>query len=130
LPKNNLRKLSPGGEGSPFPATIHAVPLLHHLLKPKQMIEEIIVNADDLRELVREVQALKEEIKLQREGEEKLKAYSIQQTAELLNLHYTSVRKLILTKKLFAKYMHGNTGKCSVPAWAIKEYLQKKSEKR
>jgi hypothetical protein len=91
-------------------------------------MEEIaIVKVSELNELMQEIKSVKKEIKDFKESEENLKAYSIQQAADLLNLHYGSVRKLILQKKLFAKYLDGDSGKCSVPAWAIKEYLKNES---
>jgi len=89
----------------------------------------VIVKVSELNGLFDEIKSVKKEIKEMRESEENLKAYSIQQAADLMNLHYTTVRKLILQKKLHAKYLDGDTGKCSIPAWAIKEYLQKQNEK-
>ena len=94
-------------------------------------MEEIaIVKISELIELLDEIKGIKKEIRELRDNEESLKAYSIQQTADLMNLHYTTVRKLILTKKLHAKYLEGNSGKCSIPAWAIKEYFQKQNERK
>ena len=89
----------------------------------------VIVKVSELNGLLNEIKSVKENIKQLMEQEENLKAYSIHQAAELLNLHYTTVRKLILQKKLFAKYLDGDSGKCSIPSWAIKEYLQNHSEK-
>jgi hypothetical protein len=88
-----------------------------------------LIKTSELNELLSEIKAVKEEVKQLRESEEMLKAYSIQQAADLLNLHYTSVRKLILQGKLFAKPLDGDSGKRSVPAWAIREYLKDNSKK-
>ena len=89
----------------------------------------ILVKATDLTELLNEIKSVKQEIQLLRDREEELKAYSIQQAADLLNLHYNSVRKLVVRKKLFAKYLDGENGKCTIPAWAIREYLNKEKSK-
>jgi len=101
-------------------------------LNQKHMEGIVIVKVSELNGLLNEIKAVKDEtktikddVKAMRESEEKLKAYSIQKAADLLSLHYTTVRKLILQKKLFAKYLDGDSGKCSVPAWAIKDYLEK-----
>ena len=89
-----------------------------------------IVKVSELNGLLDEIKDVKKELRELRDSEENLKAYTIQQTADLLNLHYNSVRKLILQKKIFVKYLDGNNGKCSIPAWALKEYLQKQNEKK
>jgi len=85
-----------------------------------------IVKVSDLTNLFDQLSLMRSEITQLKESEEQLKAFSIQQTANLLSLHYNSVRKLILKGKLFAKYLDGDTGKCIVPMWAIKEYLHEK----
>ena len=87
-----------------------------------------LVKISELTGLLDEIKSIKQEMKTFCEREENLKAYSIQQAADLLNLHYSSVRKLILQKKLYAKYLDGDHGKCSIPAWAITNYLKKESE--
>jgi hypothetical protein len=92
------------------------------------MEETTNVKLSDLTNLIKEFSHLRTEIKQLRESEEQLKAFSIQQTAKMLNLHYNSVRKLIIRHKLFAKYLDGDTGKCIVPLWAIKEYLEIKEQ--
>jgi len=84
------------------------------------------VKISDLRELFNQLSAVRSEIKQLKESEDEAKAYTIQQTADLLNLHYCSVRKLIIKGKLFAKYLDGVTGKCIIPLWAIKAYLKSK----
>lgn len=86
------------------------------------------VKVSDLTNLFDQFSFLRSEIKQLKESEEQLKAFSIQQTAKMLNLHYNSVRKLIISHKLFAKYLDGDTGKCIVPMWAIKEYLEVKEK--
>jgi hypothetical protein len=85
-----------------------------------------VVKTSDLTEILNQLSCLRTEVKQLKESEEQIKAYSIQQTAEILNLHYNSVRKLILKGKLFAKYLDGESGKCIVPLWAIKKYLELK----
>jgi hypothetical protein len=89
-----------------------------------------LIKTSELTELLNEIKSVKEEVKRLREQEENLKAYSIQQTADLLSLHYNSVRKLVLSRKLFAKFLEGESGKCTIPAWAIKEYLHKQEERK
>ena len=89
----------------------------------------VIIKTSELSELLGEIKSVREEVKQLREQEESLKAYSIQQTADLLNLHYNSVRKLVLSRKLFAKFLEGERGKCTIPAYAIKEYLHKQEER-
>lgn len=86
------------------------------------------VKVSDLTNFFDQLFQLRSEIKQLRESEEQIKAFSIQQTAKMLNLHYNSVRKLILKGKLFAKYLDGDSGKCIVPMWAIKEYLEVKEK--
>jgi hypothetical protein len=85
-----------------------------------------VVKTSDLTEILNQLSCLRTEVKQLKESEEQTKAYSIQQTAEILNLHYNSVRKLIIKGKLFAKYLDGESGKCIVPLWAIKNYLELK----
>lgn len=84
------------------------------------------VKVSDLSELFNQISELRAELKKLKEGEEQAKAYTIQQTADLLNVHYCTVRKLIIKGKLFAKFIDGVTGKCIVPLTAIKAYLQSK----
>ncbi len=88
------------------------------------------VKVSDLTNFFDQISLLRSDIKQLRENEEQIKAFSIQQTAEMLNLHYNSVRKLIIKGKLFAKYLEGETGKCIVPMWAIKEYLSTKEKSK
>ncbi len=83
-----------------------------------------VVKVSDLTNFFEQLFQLRSEIKQLRESEEQLKAFSIQQTAKMLNLHYNSVRKLIISQKLFALYLESGKGKCIVPFWAIKEYLE------
>ena len=87
-----------------------------------------VVKVSDLTNLFDQFSYLRSEIKQLRESEEQLKAFSIQQTSKMLNLHYNSVRKLIIKGKLFAKYLDGDSGKCIVPMWAIKNYLEIKEQ--
>ncbi len=86
------------------------------------------VKVSDLTSLFDQLSFLRTEVQQLKESEEQLKAFSIQQTAKMLSLHYNSVRKLIIKGKLFAKYLDGDTGKCIVPMWAIKNYLIEKEE--
>ena len=85
-----------------------------------------LVKVSDLTNFFNQLFQLRSEIKQLKESEEQIKAFSIQQTAKMLNLHYNSVRKLIINGKLFAKYLDGDSGKCIVPMWAIKNYLEVK----
>lgn len=87
----------------------------------------VLLKTSDLGEILLEIKAVKEELRQFREKEENLKAYTIQQAADLIGLHYNSVRKLILNKRLHSVYLDGESGKCSIPAWSIKEYLQNKT---
>jgi hypothetical protein len=87
-----------------------------------------VVRVSDLTELFNQLSALQVEIQKLKESEDDAKAYSIQQTADLLNLHYCSVRKLVIKGKIFAKYLEGDRGKCVIPLWAIKEYLRFKKD--
>lgn len=82
------------------------------------------VNISDLTKIMEELSLLRSEIKQLKESEEQTKAFSVQQTAEKLNLHYNSVRKLIAKGQLIAKYLEGESGKCIIPLWSIKQYLQ------
>lgn len=86
----------------------------------------VTVRVTDLTWLFEEISQLRTEIKELKENEESTKAYSIQQAADMLNLHYCSVRKLVVKGKLFAKYLHNDYGKSIIPLWAIKEYLKSK----
>lgn len=84
------------------------------------------VKVSDLKELFQEITALRFEIKQLQNNEDQAKAFSVQQTAEMLSLHYNSVRKLIIKQKLFAKFLDGDSGKTIIPLWSIKEYLKSK----
>lgn len=81
------------------------------------------VKVSDLTEIIRKLDVLESEIKRSRDIEEEAKAYTIGQAAKLLNLHYNSVRKLIVTGKLFAKYLNGDHGKTIIPLTAIRTFL-------
>jgi|GEM_PF-2165967 len=83
-----------------------------------------VVKVSDLTNIMEQLALLRSDIKQLKESEDELKAFSIQQTAKLLNLHYNSVRKLILKGKLIGKYLEGETGKCVIPLHSIKQYLQ------
>lgn len=83
-----------------------------------------MVKTSELTEILDQLSCLRSEIKQLKESAEQTRAYSIQQTAEILNLHYNTVRKLILNGKIFAKYIEGDSGKCIVPYLAIKKYLE------
>jgi excisionase family DNA binding protein len=88
----------------------------------------VTVRASDLTEIMKKLTILESELKLSRQLDEEVKAYSIDQAAELLNVSYNTVRKLIHTKKVFAKYLCGTYGKCIIPYRALKEYLQSKED--
>jgi hypothetical protein len=82
-----------------------------------------IVRVSDLTQIFQELSQLRKDIKQLKEGEEELKAYSIQQTADMLHLHYNSVRKLVMKGTLASAYLNGDRGKCVIPLWPIKAYL-------
>lgn len=84
------------------------------------------VKVSDLETLFSQNAQLLAEIKQLKEIEEEAKAYTIQQTADMLNVHHCTIRKFIREKKLFAKYIDGTTGKCMIPLWSIKAYLKSK----
>ena len=84
------------------------------------------VKISDLTELFNQLSLMRSEIKQLKESEEEAKAYTIQETADMLHLHYCSVRKLVIKGKLFSKYLDGITGKCIIPLWSIKAYLKSK----
>lgn len=84
------------------------------------------VKISDLTELFNQLSLLRSELKQLKESEDEAKAFTIQQTADKLNLHYCSVRKLVMKGKLFSKYLDGDSGKCIIPFWAIKAYLKSK----
>ncbi len=88
----------------------------------------VAVKISDLTEIIKKLTTLESELKLSRQLDEQAKAYSIDQAAELLNVSYNTVRKLIHTKKLFAKYLCGTYGKCIIPYSAIKSYLSSKED--
>lgn len=86
------------------------------------------VKISDLTELFNQLLAMRSEIKQLKEIEQEAKAYTIQQTADMLNVHYCTVRKLIIKGKLLAKYLDGVAGKCIIPLSSIKAYLQLKEK--
>jgi len=86
----------------------------------------ITVSVTEVKELFQQLSEIRNEIKQLKEKEEQIKAFSIQQVADLLSLHYNSVRKLISKKKLFAKFLDGESGKTIIPYWSVKEYLKSK----
>jgi hypothetical protein len=93
------------------------------------MEELSIVKVSDLVEIFNEIKSLRNELKQFKEQEEDNTAFSIEQVAKRLNLHYTSVRSLVIKKKIFAKYLNETHGKCIIPLWALKEYLAKEPKK-
>lgn len=84
------------------------------------------IKVSDLTELFRQLAEIRSEIKQLKERDEEVTAFSIQQAAEKLNLHYNSVRKLIIRRKLFSKFLDGDSGKAIIPFWSIKAYLRSK----
>ncbi|MDP1801194.1 MAG: hypothetical protein Q8L81_07580 [Bacteroidota bacterium] len=90
------------------------------------MEDVITVKVSDLTELFKQLSQIRAEIKQLKERDEEVKAFSIQQAATMLSLHYNSVRKLIIRKKLFAKFLDGESGKTIIPFWSIKSYLNSK----
>jgi hypothetical protein len=90
------------------------------------MDQLITVQKSELTELFKQLTEIRIELRKIKEKEDEGKAFSIQQTADMLNLHYNSVRKLVIQKKLFAKFLEGDSGKTIIPYWSIKEWLQSK----
>ncbi|MBA3683565.1 MAG: hypothetical protein H0W73_20725 [Bacteroidetes bacterium] len=86
----------------------------------------LAIKASDLTELFSQLSEIRKEIKLLKENEEEIKAYTIQKTADFLNVHHCTVRKLIIKGKLFAKFIEGSSGKTIIPYWSIKKYLNSK----
>jgi excisionase family DNA binding protein len=84
------------------------------------------VKISDLEAIHQSNLDLLNEIRQLKQIEEDAKAYTIKQAADLLNVHYCSVRKLVIKGKLFAKYLEGINGKCIIPLWSIKTYLKSK----
>lgn len=82
-----------------------------------------IIKTTELTALIQLVTDLKETVK-QLEEKEYLKAYSIQEIADNLGVDYGTVRKWIIQKKLHAIYVNGNKGRCVIPAWSVKAYLE------
>lgn len=93
-------------------------------------MELAVVKITDLKSFLSELKALKVEVKELRE-QENLKSYSVQETADKLGMSYNSVRKLIQENKLKVNYLNEKKekGKCTVPAWSIKQYLFEKQKK-
>jgi len=86
----------------------------------------ITIKASDLSRLFEEIALLRSEVKEVKEQEENTKAYTIQQTADLIQVCYNTVRKLIHKKELFAKYPGETYSKAIIPLWSIKAYLKSK----
>ena len=84
------------------------------------------VKVSDLENLFNLNNQLLSEIRQLRQIEDEAKAYSIQKTADMLDLHYTTVRNFVKKGLLFAKYVDGTHGKCIIPLWSIKAYLKSK----
>ena len=87
-----------------------------------------LVKVKDLTNIFKQLFSLQQEIANFKAREDELKAYTIEQTAKLLNLHYNSVRKLVMKGKLFAKHLNGDSGKCIIPLTSIKDYLRSKED--
>ena len=84
------------------------------------------IKVSDLEALFKLNSELLSEIKQLKQIEEDAKAYTIQQTADMLNVHYCTIRKMVIKGKLFSKYIDGTSGKCIIPLWAIKAFLKSK----
>jgi len=87
------------------------------------------VKISDLEEIFNEIKTLRKEIKELKENEESTIAYSLEQAAQRLNLNYNSIRRLVIKKKIYAKYLNETHGKCVIPFWALKEYLAQQPQK-
>lgn len=88
----------------------------------------ITVRASDLSELFKKLDQLHAEIRELKDKDDYTTALSIEQVAERLNVHYCSVRTLVIKGELFARHLHGTYGKCMIPLWSLKEYLAKKNK--
>ncbi len=84
------------------------------------------VKISDLTQMSTQLSDVLSEIKRLREIEEEVRAFTVQQAADLLNLHHCTVRMLVKKRKLRCKYLEGNSGKYIIPYLAIKEYLKSK----
>ena len=89
----------------------------------------ITVKVSDVEEIFRQLEALRKELKQIREREESTISYSLEQAAQKLNLNYNTIRRLVVKKKIYAKYLNETHGKCVIPFWALKEYLAQHSGK-
>ncbi len=82
------------------------------------------IRVSDLQALHAAIIELRSEIKELKEIEKEAKAYTIQETAKMLGLHYCTIRKFTIKGTLFAKYVDGKSGKCIIPLWSIIDYLK------
>jgi excisionase family DNA binding protein len=89
----------------------------------------VTVKASDLLEIFKKLDQLQTDLKEIRDKDDYTTALSIEQVAERLNVHYCSVRTLVIKGELFAKHLHGTYGKYMIPLWALKEYLSRKDNK-
>jgi len=88
-----------------------------------------VVKISDLEEILNEIKTLRNEVKELRENEENTKAYSLEEAAQRLHLNYNTIRRLVLKKKIYAKYLNETHGKCVIPLWALKQYLAGQNQK-
>lgn len=88
----------------------------------------VTVRASDLLEIFKKLDELKADVQELKDKDDLTTALSIEQVAQRLNVHYCSVRTLVIKGELFAKQLHGTYGKCMIPLWSLKEYLSKKSK--
>lgn len=89
----------------------------------------VVIKASDLAAILDEIKAMREELRQYREMEEQIRCYSIQKTADLLDLHYNTVRNLLTEGKLKGNHIHGESGKCTIPYWSIKAYVDQHKPK-
>jgi excisionase family DNA binding protein len=90
----------------------------------------VLVKVSELNAILEEIKLLRQEFDAFRKNEDELQCYSIQEAAKLLSLHYCTVRELVLRNKLHSKNAGTNKkGRYVIPAWAIREYLQRKNER-
>ncbi|MCX6180985.1 MAG: helix-turn-helix domain-containing protein [Bacteroidetes bacterium] len=84
----------------------------------------VLVKISELSDVLREVKTIRQKIE-HLQSEKDMRTYTVQQAAEMLNFSYNTVRKLIRERKLVPKYADDKRkkGKCSIPAWSIKQYL-------
>ena len=84
-----------------------------------------LVRVQDLTDLINQIKEMKEMLS-QFLDSTKTKAVSINKAAELLGVHYNSVRKMIIRGDLKSQRLNGETGKQVVLMSSIEEFIAKR----